>query len=414
MRRERRLTIRTATLLATAAVLATATSAAQQTPSTAPTSAAAPSAAAQGAVTPRQIAARAHAALLMIRALDANGDTLGLGTGFLVSADGKFVTNYHVIQEAARLSVKLLDGGEYRDVSLVAADPASDLALMQIPGASALPAMRMGSDAQMEVGDRVFVMGNPLGMGGTFTDGMVSGKRPLEGVAMLQISAPISPGSSGGPVMNERGEVIGVATMMVMGGQNLNMAVPVRYLAPMLALNAAPRPFSPTVLVANPHAGLAVLGDNEPPISITRRTRDPREEVEDQLTLVRPMMQLRGFLPAFPFALGEAARAQGGEHAFQLERGVSYLVTARCDAKCHDVDLTIADAAGQVLRSDTEGDDFPTVTFVPTETATYQVGVKLTDCASPACAYGVAIYRRDTAAPGRQASARTAQQPKSR
>src|SRR4051794_36761937 len=306
MRRERRLTIRTATLLATAAVLATATSAAQQTPSTAPTSAAAPSAAAQGAVTPRQIAARAHAALLMIRALDANGDTLGLGTGFLVSADGKFVTNYHVIQEAARLSVKLLDGAEYREVSLVAADPASDLALMQIPGASGLPAMPMGSDAQMEVGDRVFVMGNPLGMGGTFTDGMVSGKRPLEGVAMLQISAPISPGSSGGPVMNERGEVIGVATMMVMGGQNLNMAVPVRYLAPMLALRAEARPFSPAVLVANPHAGLAVLGDNEPPISITRRrTRDPRQEVEDQLTLVRPMMQLRGFLPAFPFALGE-------------------------------------------------------------------------------------------------------------
>jgi serine protease Do len=415
MRRERRLTIRTATLLATAAVLATATSAAQQIPSGVPPSAVPASAAAQGAVTPRQIAARAHAALLMIRALDANGDTLGLGTGFLVSADGKFVTNYHVIQEAARLSVKLLDGAEYREVSLVAADPASDLALMQIPGASGLPAMPMGSDAQMEVGDRVFVMGNPLGMGGTFTDGMVSGKRPLEGVAMLQISAPISPGSSGGPVMNERGEVIGVATMMVMGGQNLNMAVPVRYLSPMLALRAAPRPFSPAVLVANPHAGLAVLGDNEPPISITRRrTRDPREEVEDQLTLVRPMMQLRGFLPAFPFALGEAARAQGGEHAFQLERGVSYLVTARCDAQCHDVDLTIADGAGQVLRSDTDGDDFPTLTFVPTETATYQVGVKLTDCASPACAYGVAIYRRDTAAPGRQASARAAQPPKSR
>jgi len=403
MRRERRLSIRTATLLATAAVLATATAAAQQTPPAAPSSAAA-----QTAVTLRQIAARAHAALLMIRALDANGDTLGLGTGFLVSADGKFVTNYHVIQEAARLSVKLLDGAEYRDVSLVAADPASDLALMQIPGARGLPAMPMGSDAQMEVGDRVFVMGNPLGMGGTFTDGMVSGKRPLEGVSMLQISAPISPGSSGGPVMNERGEVIGVATMMVMGGQNLNMAVPVRYLAPMLALRAEPRPFSPAVLVANPHAGLALLGDNEPPISIIRRrTREPREEVEDQLTLIRPMLQLRGFLPAFPFALGEAAQAQGGAHAFQLERGVSYLITARCDAACHDVDLTVADGAGQVLQSDTDGDDFPTLTFVPTETATYQVGVKLAECGTPACAYGVAVYRRDSATPGRQASAKS-------
>ena len=398
--------IRTATLLAT---LIAAPAAGQQ--------AAAPRAAdaAQAAVTPRQIAARAHAALLMIRALDANGDTLGLGTGFLVSADGKFVTNYHVIQEAARLSVKLLDGAEYRDVSLVAADPASDLALMQIPGASGLPAMRMGSDTQMEVGDRVFVMGNPLGMGGTFTDGMVSGKRPLEGVAMLQISAPISPGSSGGPVMNERGEVIGVATMMVMGGQNLNMAVPVRYLAPMLALRTEARPFSPALLVANPRAGLARLDDAGGPVPRSgRRAREPMREVEDQLTLIRPMLQLRGFLPAFPFALGEAAQAEGGAHTFRLEAGVSYLITARCDAECHDVDLTLADAAGQVLQSDADGDDFPSVTFVPAETTEYQVGVKLAECSSAVCAYGVAVYRRDPAAVEKRASAPAASLPKSR
>jgi len=398
--------IRTATLLAT---LIAAPAAGQQ--------AAAPRAAdaAQAAVTPRQIAARAHAALLMIRALDANGDTLGLGTGFLVSADGKFVTNYHVIQEAARLSVKLLDGAEYRDVSLVAADPASDLALMQIPGASGLPAMRMGSDTQMEVGDRVFVMGNPLGMGGTFTDGMVSGKRPLEGVAMLQISAPISPGSSGGPVMNERGEVIGVATMMVMGGQNLNMAVPVRYLAPMLALRTEARPFSPALLVANPRAGLAALDDAGGPVPRSgRRAREPMREVEDQLTLIRPMLQLRGFLPAFPFALGEAAQAEGGAHTFRLEAGVSYLITARCDAECHDVDLTLADAAGQVLQSDADGDDFPSVTFVPAETTEYQVGVKLAECSSAVCAYGVAVYRRDPAAVEKRASAPAASLPKSR
>jgi S1-C subfamily serine protease len=391
--------IRTATLLAT---LLAAPAAGQQ--------AAAPRAAdaAQAAVTPRQIAARAHAALLMIRALGENGDTLGLGTGFLVSPDGKFVTNYHVIQEAARLSVKLLDGAEYRDVSLVAADPASDLALMQIPGVSGLRAMRMGSDAQMEVGDRVFVMGNPLGMGGTFTDGMVSGKRPLEGVAMLQISAPISPGSSGGPVMNERGEVIGVATMMVMGGQNLNMAVPVRYLAPMLAARAEARPFSPAVLVSNPRAGLALLGDGAAPMPRReRRAREPMREVEDQLSIVRPMLQLRGFLPAFPFALGQAGQAEGGEHAFQLEAGVSYLITARCDAACRDVDLTVADAGGQVLQSDTDGDDFPTVRFEPTQSGTYRVGVRLAECSAAACAYGVAVYRRDPVVTGKRTSAPT-------
>lgn len=391
MRRGSR-SIRTSTLLLTLASLAAAPAAAQQ-------SAIAHPAALQAtaAPTPRQIAARAHAALLMIRALGDDGDTLGLGTGFVVSADGKFVTNYHVIQEAAKLSVKLLDGAEYHDVSLLAADPASDLALMQIPGASGLTALPVGSDLQMEVGDRVFVMGNPLGMGGTFTDGMVSGKRPLEGVSMLQISAPISAGSSGGPVMNERGEVVGVATMMVMGGQNLNMAVPVRYLSPMLAARAEPRPFSPAVLVASPHAGLALVGEDAPVSREERRAREPRREVEDQLSIVRPMLQLRGFVPAFPDAMGEAAQAQGGAHAFRLEAGVSYLITARCDAGCHDMNLTVADAAGRVLRSDTDGDDFPTVAFVPQETGTYSVGVKLTQCATEACAYGVAVYRRDPA-----------------
>ena len=402
MSRGSRRSIRIATLLATtAAVLAAAPSASQQ--------AAAPrQSTAQAIPTPRQIAANAHAALLIVRALGAGGDTLGLGTGFLVGPDGRFVTNYHVIQEAARLSVKRLDGGEYQDVSLVAADPASDLALMQIPGVSGLPALRMGSDTQMEVGDRVFVMGNPLGRSGTFTDGMVSGKRPLEGVAMLQISAPISPGSSGGPVMNERGEVIGVATMMVMGGQNLNMAVPVRYLSPMLAGRAEPRPFSPAVLVANPRAGLALVGESDAPITRrdrARRVREPRREVEDQLSIVSPMLQLRGFLPAFPLALGEAAQAQGGAYAFRLEQGVRYLITARCDAGCRDVDLTLADPAGRVLQSDTDGDDFPTVSFVPTETATYQVGVKLAECATPACAYGVAVFRQDADAAQKRTSA---------
>jgi hypothetical protein len=395
---------RTATLLASL-VIAVAPAAAQQNRTT-------PAPPAAAAVTPRQIAANAHAALLMIRALDPHGDTLGLGTGFLVSPDGRFVTNYHVIQEAAQLVVKVLDGPEYRDVQLVAADPASDLALMQIPGARDLPSLRMGSDAQMEVGDRVFVMGNPLGMTGTFTDGMVSGKRPLEGVAMLQISAPISPGSSGGPVMNERGEVIGVATMMVMGGQNLNMAVPVRYLAPMLAARPQPRTFSPALLVSSPHRGLALVGE-DPPLTRDGReapVREPRREVEDQLAMIRPMLQLRGFLPAFPLAFGEAPQARDEAHDFRLEQGVPYLITARCDAGCHDVDLTVSDDHGRLLRSDTDGDDFPTVSFVPGQTGTYRVGVKLAQCVADACAYGVAVFRRDPAS----AAARTSTQGRGR
>lgn len=393
MRRGSYRSARTATLLATL-VMAAAPAAGQprtQAPAQNPT--------------PREIAANAHASLLMIRALGADGDTVGLGTGFVVSPDGLFITNYHVIQEAAKLQVSLLDGGSWDQVSLIAADPASDLALMQLP-AHGLHALKLGSDAQMEVGDRVYVMGNPLGMSGTFTDGMVSGKRPLEGVAMLQISAPISPGSSGGPVMNERGEVIGVATMMVMGGQNLNMAVPVHYAQPMVANGGAPRPFSPAVLVSNPRAGLALVGDNpEPGLeggTVVRR-RQPQREVEDQLAVITPMLQIRGFVRAFPIATGTAAHDGGQAHDFALEKGVSYLITGRCDAGCSNLDLGVYDAGDHLLQSDTDDDDFPTIAFVPQETGTYHVAVRIAQCREEPCSYGVAVFRRE--AGGKQASA---------
>jgi S1-C subfamily serine protease len=387
--------VRTATLLAFA--LMPAVPAAAQQPR-----------AALAAVTPRQIAADAHAALLMVHAMSADGDTLGIGSGFVVSADGMFVTNYHVIEEAERLSVSLLDGGKYDQVQLVAADPASDLALMKIPGVTSLRPLRMGSDLRMEVGDKVYVMGNPLGMGGTFSDGMVSGLRPLEGVQMLQISAPISPGSSGGPVMNERGEVIGVATIMVMGGQNLNMAVPARYLSPMMAQRtAAPRPFSPAVLVSNPHAGLALVGEHDGPRLGGRRgvgagsgggeaaRRDPEREVQSQLDVIRPMLQLRGFVPAYPVQTGEVATEAGESHEFTLEKGVSYIVTARCDAACGNVDLDVFDAGDRLVDQDTDRDDYPTIALVPRESGSYRVAVRIEQCASEPCAYGVAVFRRE-------------------
>jgi S1-C subfamily serine protease len=389
MRRARTGPARTATLLATLALVAAAPAAGQPR---------AQAPARQPLPTPREIAANAHASLLMVRALGARGDTVGLGTGFVVSPDGLFITNYHVIEEAARLQVSLLDGGTWTDVSLVAGDPASDLALMQLP-ARGLRHLTLGSDGGMEVGDKVYVMGNPLGMSGTFTDGMVSGKRPLEGVSMLQISAPISPGSSGGPVMNERGEVIGVATMMVMGGQNLNMAVPVRYALPMVASRGTPRPFSPAVLVSNPHAGLALVGDHPEPAldggsgAVVRR-RQPQREVEDQLAVIAPMLQVRGFVRAFPIAISSAGRGGGDAHDFTLEKGVSYLITARCDAGCSNVDLGVYDG-DRLLQSDTDDDDFPTITFTPQETSTYRVAVRMAECSREPCSFGVAVFRRD-------------------
>jgi S1-C subfamily serine protease len=398
MRRGSHSSARTATLLSTLAIVAAAPAAAQpraQAPTATPT--------------PREIAASAHASLLIVRALAADGDTVGLGTGFVISPDGLFLTNYHVIEEAAQLRVSLLDGGNWSQVSLVSADPVHDLALLRLP-AQGLHALKLGSDMQMEVGDKVYVMGNPLGMSGTFSDGMVSGKRPVEGVSMLQITAPISAGSSGGPVMNERGEVIGVATFMVMGGQNLNMSVPIRYAQPLVASPAGARPFSSALLVSNPRTGLALVGDHPEPAlddgsgtGAVARRREPQREVEDQLAVISPMLQIRGFVRAFPIATGSAGRAQGNAYDFQLEKGVAYLITARCDADCSNVDLGVYDQGEHLLQSDTDDDDYPTISFVPQDSGTYRVAVRVAACSSEPCAYGVAVYRRQDAT--RQASA---------
>lgn len=103
-----------------------------------------------------------------------------------------------------------------------------DLALIKIADNSGTP-LTLKSPV-VNIGQKIFAIGNPLGLEGTISDGIISGLRDYEGLSLLQISAPISPGNSGGPVVDENGEVIGVATYTFSEGQNLNFAVPVKYL----------------------------------------------------------------------------------------------------------------------------------------------------------------------------------------
>ncbi|HLM69056.1 MAG TPA: trypsin-like peptidase domain-containing protein, partial [Longimicrobium sp.] len=203
----------------------------------------APSAARGQDLTPREIAAAAQRATVQIRALDARGGVGGMGSGFFVSPDGTIVTNFHVIEDAHALQVETFDGEVYDNVYYVTSDPRRDVAVLKVPVEGAVN-LRMGSDTAAVVGAEVFAMGNPLGQTATFSDGLVSATRTVEGVSMIQISAPISSGSSGGPVMDARGEVIGVATMVLAGGQNLNYAVPVRYVRPLLEMGDPPQRFA--------------------------------------------------------------------------------------------------------------------------------------------------------------------------
>ncbi|MBI4475113.1 MAG: trypsin-like peptidase domain-containing protein [Acidobacteria bacterium] len=174
-------------------------------------------------------------AVVLIRLLDAEGATVALGSGFIVGSSGVIVTNHHVIEPVSdgRLVVKLSQGDVYDDVWVIHDDPRRDFAVIRIK-ASELPSIKLGSVDETSIGQQVLAIGNPLGLEQTLTVGIVSSIRlePESGYRFIQHQAPISSGSSGGPLLNMRGEAIGVNTFIIQGGQNLNGAVPVDYIKP--------------------------------------------------------------------------------------------------------------------------------------------------------------------------------------
>lgn len=171
----------------------------------------------------------------------------GGGTGFLIDKDGTIATNHHVIANAKELQIKFLNGALYKKVELLDENPDRDLALLRVkldepedgsPKAEAEP-LSLGDSDAVVVGERAIAIGNPLGLEHTLTDGLVSARRIYEGKPWIQMSVPVSPGNSGGPLFNMSGEVIGVITAQILGGmggraQNLNLAVPVNDLQKMI------------------------------------------------------------------------------------------------------------------------------------------------------------------------------------
>lgn len=241
-------------------------------------------------LTPKDIVAQSSPAIVRIEAGE------GTGTGFIVDPRGLVATNLHVVAGNEVVRIKLHDGNVYPAVSVASVDPARDLALLRIAATRPLPAVRLGDSGNMAAGDQVVAIGNPLGV---FTESVSSGlvsqirvvcsreqaersqqrrarlgeltarlrqlqqcirthagseAAACEGLALspaeqqeltdlqcaqeltvLQISAPISQGSSGGPLFNLFGEVVGVTTAIITGGQNINLAIPSNYVKPMVA-----------------------------------------------------------------------------------------------------------------------------------------------------------------------------------
>ncbi len=179
--------------------------------------------------TPEQLVAKYGPAVVLIVGRDEAGNVKSLGSGFLVTPDGAIVTNYHVARGAYPATVKLTNGDIYDDISVIDYDSRRDLAILKIKGFN-LPVVELGDSDQVVQGARVVVIGNPFGLENSVSDGLWSGARDTgAGYKLQQMTAPISPGNSGGPVFDTHGRVIGVATLSATQGQNLNFFVPINY-----------------------------------------------------------------------------------------------------------------------------------------------------------------------------------------
>jgi hypothetical protein len=166
--------------------------------------------------------------MVLIETYDDEGRKRALGSGFVVSTYGTAITNYHVIRGAYRATVKFADGTMGSVDGVDSYDQDRDLAMIQLTP-SPKTVLQFGDSDKLQVGDRVVAIGSPLGLQNTMSVGIVSGLRN----GVIQISDPISPGSSGGAVFDRNGKVVAVAVAQMVGGQNLNFAVPINFAKPL-------------------------------------------------------------------------------------------------------------------------------------------------------------------------------------
>ena len=156
----------------------------------------------------------------------------GAGSGVIIAPDGYMLTNSHVVHEASHIEVTLTDGRDL-EASLVGEDPAVDLAVIRVQETARLPYARLGESASLRAGQLVIAIGNPLGFQSTVSTGVVSSTgrfwRTQEGRLIdniIQHTAPLNPGNSGGPLVDSQGRIVGINTAMILGAQGISFSIP--------------------------------------------------------------------------------------------------------------------------------------------------------------------------------------------
>jgi S1-C subfamily serine protease len=185
----------------------------------------------------------------------------GQGSGFILSKDGRILTNYHVVEETQQVEVTLSDKHKYK-AQIILQDPAHDLALLQINANNLTPAV-LSESRGLQVGQNVYAIGNPFGLSGTMTTGILSSVRSVrepQGPLIenaLQTDAAINPGNSGGPLLNSRGEVIGINTLIQTGGAEQSSGI--GFAIPIDTIKAVLSDYSKYGRVRRPSLGIASL-----------------------------------------------------------------------------------------------------------------------------------------------------------
>jgi hypothetical protein len=350
---------------------------------------------------PADIADNAKKAMVTIRSFR-NGRLEGTGSGFFVREDGVVATNLHVISGGNRLEVETSDGEIFDTILVLSLDERRDLVILQIP-ASDVHTLRIADDRSLDIADSVYAIGNPLGLTGTFSDGILSGRRVEDGVSLLQITAPISPGSSGGAVLNESGDVIGVATEFYAEGQNLNLAVPARHILGLLALPYEPVEFGEFAAASWPSTDIGEMGRAEESKQLIDLL--PEATKADLRELEPHEQQVAVRLLAFAAIAGENdweyyEESKMGIISVDQVEGMNvtlyrgdYMVLGVCDDDCTDLDVVVLGSQDEIVARDVDNTAEAVVQFSVESIEHLSIKAKMVSCSTTNCAYALQLLK---------------------